>query len=87
MTTNLTIVRATRILTNAGLLPSPRITIRDNKLGRVKHNRVACIEVSAGKDADSIMSSIEAALATAGFRVGWFHMADGTKQTAWSTAA
>lgn len=84
-TKNLTIARATRILTEAALLPSARIEVKDNKCGLWKHNRIAMIEVSAGEDSDVITASIDAALAASGFTVGWWHMASGIRQTGYST--
>jgi len=84
-TRNLTIARATRILTDAALLPSHRIEVKDNKCGLWKHNRIAMIEVSAGDDTEAITARIDAALATAGFTAGWWHMASGIKQTGYTT--
>ena len=83
---NLTIARATRILTEAALLPSARIVVKDSKSGLWKYNRIAMIEVSAGDDAEAITASIDAALAAAGFTAGWWHMASGIKQTGYTTA-
>jgi len=82
---NLTILRATHILTAAGVFPSERILVTDNKCGRVKHNRVASIIVSAGDDVDAITSNIDAVLNAAGYAVGWYSKSNGDKQTAYQT--
>ncbi len=86
-TNNLTITRATRILTAAGLMPSTRITVTDNRSGQVKHNRVASIIVQCGEDIETITASIDAALKVAGYAVGWFYKSNGDKQTAYQTTA
>ena len=82
-TSNLTINRATRILAAAGILPSPCISITDNKSGRVKNNRVASITVQNGEHMEDITVSIDAALAAGGYKVGWYYKANGDKQTAY----
>lgn len=84
-TSNLTINRATSILVAAGILPSPCISITDNKSGRVKNNRVASITVQNGEHMEDITVSIDAALATGGYKVGWYYKANGDKQTAYQT--
>ena len=84
-TSNLTINRATRILTSAGLLPSTDISITDNKSGRVKSNRIASITVQNGEHMEEITASIEVVLAASGYKVGWYYKANGDKQTAYQT--
>lgn len=84
-TSNLTINRATRILVAAGILPSPFISITDNKSGRVKNNRVASITVQNGEHMEGITARIDAALAAGGYKVGWYYKANGDKQTAYQT--
>jgi hypothetical protein len=85
MSNNLTINRATRILTDAGLLPSACVSISDSKSGRVKGNRVASITVQNSEYMEGITASIDAALAAGGYKVGWYYKANGDKQTAYQT--
>lgn len=77
-TKNLTVLRATRILTKAGLLPSPSITIETGRCGLIE---VHVTEVLEGEDGpvtrtdyeatETLTDACDAALRAAGFAVGW----------------
>jgi hypothetical protein len=76
-TKNLTLLRATRTLTKAGLLPSPHITVETGRVGLIE---VRVTEVLEGEDGPVTWTHYEAtekladacaALRAAGFAVGW----------------
>lgn len=77
-TKKLTVLRATRILTKAGLLPSPHITIETGRRGLIE---VHVTEVLEGEDGPVVWSDseatealaerVDAALRVAGFALGW----------------
>ena len=77
-TKNLTVLRATRILTKAGLLPSPSITVETGRCGLIE---VHVTEVLEGEDGpvtrtdyeatEALADACDAALRAAGFETGW----------------
>jgi hypothetical protein len=77
-TKNLTVLRATRILTKAGLFPSPHISIESGRGGVVE---VQVTEELAGEHGpvvwtdyeatEALAEKCDAALRAAGFAMGW----------------
>ena len=77
-TKNLTALRATRILTKAGLLPSPSITIETGRCGLIEVHVTEVLEGELGpvvwsdsEATDALANLCDAALRAAGFAVGW----------------
>lgn len=80
MAKNLTVLRATRILTKAGLLPSPSITIETGRCGLIEVHvtevlnameGVPCAQWTDREATETLTDACDAALRAAGFAVGW----------------